>query len=434
MKLNIEKAILHALDPASGAPVLSEEPMALDEEVREFLEAHFLKCLESDEVQTARLREESGFGQRMRALGRAAGVPAAAWDAQASQARGGGAAPWAESGASDGAAPWAESEVSWVGAAPWEEVGGQDGDAAAPGDAGESAAPWEDSAAGDNGGHAGDRNGAGHGGFGPGSGPAGAFVDESRHLAEQIFQILSGNPEVPAGDLICMLCRTGSETGANAGKMYFAGLKMNYHDGFSHYYMNGSLTIVGQRALLPGTGRKLEEAFLVDLETLDVRILERKYLMMDESREAYLSARILGCTPEISEKSKLMAVKKAMQKANKEVLGDRKVVEQELMSRMHGYLAEEEAPVISEMCREVLRDYPQVTAMVEEQLAAENIDPEATVQVGEKTMKRFEKQSVKTPDGIEVKIPADLFADQRAMEFIQNPDGTISLLIKNVLL
>ncbi|MDD7602463.1 MAG: nucleoid-associated protein [Firmicutes bacterium] len=384
MKLNIERAILHALDPASGAPVLSAEPMVLDEEVREFLEAHFIKCLESDEVQTARLREESGFGQRMRVLGRAAGMPAAAGDA----------APWA-----DQAAPW-------------------DGDA---------------SAAGDNGGDAGDMTEA-FGSDPEGVGPVGAFVDESRHLAEQIFQILSGNPEVPAGDLICMLCRTGSETGANAGKTYFAGLKMNYHDGFSHYYLNGSLTIVGQRALLPGTGRKLEEAFLVDLETLEVRILEKKYLMMDESREAYLSARILGCVPEISEKSKLMAVKKAMQKANKEVLGDRKVVEQELMSRMHGYLAEEEAPVISEMCREVLRDYPQVTAMVEEQLAAENIDPEATVQVGEKTMKRFEKQSVKTPDGIEVKIPADLFADQRAMEFIQNPDGTISLLIKNVLL
>ena len=383
MKLNIERAILHALDPASGAPVLSEEPMALDEEVRDFLEAHFLKCLESDEVQMARLREESGFGQRMRVLGCAAGLPAP----------GGSAAPW---GADD-------------------------------------VAPWEDAAAGDNGGDAGDMTEA-FGSDPEGAGPVGAFVDESRHLAEQIFQILSGNPEVPAGDLICMLCRTGSETGANAGKTYFAGLKMNYHDGFSHYYLNGNLTIVGQRVLLPGTGRKLEEAFLVDLETLDVRILEKKYLMMDESREAYLSARILGCVPEISEKSKLMAVKKAMQKANKEVLGDRKVVEQELMSRMHGYLAEEEAPVISEMCREVLRDYPQVTAMVEEQLAAENIDPEATVQVGEKTMKRFEKQSVKTPDGIEVKIPADLFADQRAMEFIQNPDGTISLLIKNVLL
>jgi len=82
----------------------------------------------------------------------------------------------------------------------------------------------------------------------------------------------------------------------------------------------------------------------------------------------------------------------------------------------------------------VLRDYPQIAPMVEEQLVNENIDPEATVQVGAQTMKRFEKQSVKTPDGIEIKIPADLFADQRAMEFIQQPDGSISLLIKNILL
>lgn len=392
MKLEIEKAILHALDAASGAPVLSEEPMALDEEIRKFLEGHFMKCLESDEVQTALLREESGFGQRMRQLGLAAGLQPAGAAGSAGGVSGGG----------EYLPPWDMDETE--GAA-------------------ESAAGLADAAD-----TAGSASGGGAGDM------TEAFVAESRHLAEQIFQILSGNPQVPAGDLICMLCRTGSESGANAGRIYFAGLKMNYHDGFSHYYINGNLTIACQRALLPGTGRKLEEAFLVDLESLEVRILEKKYLMMDESREAYLSARILGCVPEVSERSKLMAVKKAVQKANKEVLGDRKVVEQELLSRMHGYLAEEEAPVISQMCQEVLRDYPQVTAMVEEQLAAENIDPEATVQVGEKTMKRFEKQSVKTPDGIEVKIPADLFADQRAMEFIQNPDGTISLLIKNVLM
>jgi len=343
MSINIEKAILHVLDPSAGTPVLSEEPMALDEDIREFLETHFEKTLESDEAQTGILRSDHGFGQRMADFFMAA------------------------SGAAMGTAGMDEGTFS------------------------------------------------------------AKFVEESRNLAEQIYQIVSGNEGVPAGDLICLLVQAG-------GRRYFAGLKMNYHDGFSHYYMNGNLTIVGQRVLLPGTGRKLEEAFIVDLESLEVRIIEKKYLMMDETREAYLSSRILGCMPEISERSKLMAVKKAMQKANKEVLGDKKVVEQEFMSRMHGYLAENEEPVISEMCREVLRDYPQIAPMVEEQLVNENIDPEATVQVGAQTMKRFEKQSVKTPDGIEIKIPADLFADQRAMEFIQQPDGSISLLIKNILL
>ncbi len=343
MSVVIEKAILHVLDPSSGMPVLSAEPMVMDEEILEFLETHFEKTLESDEVQTGMLRGDHGFGQRMQDLGMAAAGAAA------------------------------------------------------------STAGMSDSALQD------------------------LFVEESKSLAEQIYQIVSGNEAVPAGDLICILANV-------SGQPYFAALKMNYHDGYSHYYINGNLTIVGQRVLLPGVGRKLEEAFLVNLETLEVRIIEKKYLMMDETKEAYLSSRILGCMPEISERSKLMAVKKAMQKANKEVLGDKKVVEQEFMSRMHGYLQETEEPVISEMCKEVLRDYPQIAPMVEEQLVNENIDPEATVQVGTQTMKRFEKQSVKTPDGIEVKIPADLFADQRAMEFIQNPDGSISLLIKNILL
>ncbi|MBR5229293.1 MAG: nucleoid-associated protein [Oscillospiraceae bacterium] len=339
MSIRIERAILHALDPAAGMPVLSEEPMTIDEEVREFLETHFIKCLESDEAQKAALMEGADFRQRMEALGRAV-----------------------------------------------METGG----------------PAETE----------------------------AFVAESRHLAGQIFKVISENPDIPRGDFISMICRESS----SGGRTWFAGLKMNYHDGFAHYYMNGNLSIVGQRVLLPGVGRKIEEAFIVELGSLQIKVIEKKYLMMDETRQAYLSEKILGCVPEISERSKLMAVKKAVQKANKEVLGDRKVVEQELMSRMHGYLMSDDEPLVGEMCREVLRDYPQVRPMVEEELLSNRIDLDDTVQVQPKTVKRFEKQSVKTANGIEVKIPADLFSDQNAVEFIQNPDGTISLLVKNIVL
>lgn len=376
MSVEIERAVLHALDPASGMPVLSEEVMALDETAREFLEAHFETCLESDGAQLGQLREDSGFGQRMLALRDAFGIAGGAGGSFAGGMTGGSgydAVPWEEPGAAD-------------------VTGGTAGMSAAIGAAEEQ-----------------------------------IFVDESKFLAEQFYQIISGNPSIPAGDLICLMARDGM------GRVYFAGLKMNYHDGFSHYYMNGCLSIVSQRVMLPGTGRKLTEAFLVDLASLQVRIIEKTYQMMDESREAYLSSRILGCVPEISEKSKLMAVKKAVQKANKEVLGDQKIVEQELLSRMHGYLVEEEAPTVAQLCQEVFRDYPQIEPMVEERLASDNIDPESTVDVLPGTLKRFEKQSVKTPDGIEVKIPADLYQDRRAMEFIQNPDGTISLLIKNVM-
>jgi len=329
MDILIEKVVLHVLDPAAGAPVLSAEPMDLHSEIEEYLEAHFLKCLESDAAQECNINEVTEFHQRMEVL---------------------------------------------------------------------KANPLEE------------------------------FMDCSSWLAEKFYNVISGNSEIPSGDLICMLCRD------KGGRQYFAVMKMNFHDGYSHYYMNGTLSIVGQRVLLPGTGRKLEEAFIVNMETGDVRLIEKKYLMMDETKEAYISTRILGCTAEISEKDKLMAVKKAVQKANKEVLGNQKTVEQELMSRMHTCLTAEVSPTVEDICHEVLRDYPQIEETVAQHLAMDQIDMEATVQVSEATVKRFEKQSVKASGGIEVKIPADLYRDPNAVEFINNPDGTISLLVKNILI
>ena len=149
MSITIEKAILHALDPSSGTPVLSAETMAMDEGIGEFLETHFEKTLESDDVQTSVLREDHGFGQRMRDLAASLGVGVKGYDDAAS------------------------------GLAPWDEGYGADSGSVSS------------SAGGDT-----------------------VFVEESRHLAEQLYQIISGNEAVPAGDLICLVASTGSSSGS----------------------------------------------------------------------------------------------------------------------------------------------------------------------------------------------------------------------------
>ena len=50
----------------------------------------------------------------------------------------------------------------------------------------------------------------------------------------------------------------------------------------------------------------------------------------------------------------------------------------------------------------------------------------------EKTTKKFEKQFLKTDTGIEINIPMEQYRDINQVEFITNPDGTISVLIKNI--
>ena len=50
----------------------------------------------------------------------------------------------------------------------------------------------------------------------------------------------------------------------------------------------------------------------------------------------------------------------------------------------------------------------------------------------ERTTKKFEKQYLKTDTGIEINIPMEQYQDADQVEFITNPDGTISVLIKNI--
>ena len=48
------------------------------------------------------------------------------------------------------------------------------------------------------------------------------------------------------------------------------------------------------------------------------------------------------------------------------------------------------------------------------------------------TTKKFEKQFLKTDTGIEINIPMEQYQDINQVEFISNPDGTISVMIKNI--
>ncbi len=49
-------------------------------------------------------------------------------------------------------------------------------------------------------------------------------------------------------------------------------------------------------------------------------------------------------------------------------------------------------------------------------------------------IRRMESRSIHTANGIEVKIPTELLNSDNEVEFLHSDDGSISLLIKNVIL
>ena len=48
------------------------------------------------------------------------------------------------------------------------------------------------------------------------------------------------------------------------------------------------------------------------------------------------------------------------------------------------------------------------------------------------TVRKYQSQHLYTDTGIEIKIPMEQYKNPQRVEFITNPDGTISVLIKNI--
>jgi len=51
---------------------------------------------------------------------------------------------------------------------------------------------------------------------------------------------------------------------------------------------------------------------------------------------------------------------------------------------------------------------------------------------GKKPEKKLTVHKIKMDNGIQLDIPVDIYRDRNIIEFVNNPDGTISIIIKNI--
>ena len=144
------------------------------------------------------------------------------------------------------------------------------------------------------------------------------FVETSKQLAERLYDIMNANIDIPAADVAMTVfgCK---------GKYYLAFLKMNYKTSYTHQTREtdggNSNEIILQRALLPGQGQRLSEAFVLDLSDGSLILAEKKYEVNGE-KCFYFSELFLECRAPLSQKSKLDIVTRAVDQVAKKYYGD----------------------------------------------------------------------------------------------------------------
>ena len=259
------------------------------------------------------------------------------------------------------------------------------------------------------------------------------FIDLSCRIAGVLFDYMHAHTTIPGADLAVVdFTRDGAP--------WLGILKLNYKNGYTHYTETVQGTpvnsIIQQRACLPTQSGKVEEGALVNLQDLSMRLLEKKY-DIDGHKEFYLSSVVFQYTQAEPEKKKLQAIQEAAAQAVKDAYVDEPHADAQVAMLIATEAADNDNQIsVEQVRRQLAEEYPLAAVpfddYVEKSEVIEHVEQPVTVTPSR--IRRMESRSIHTASGIEVKIPTEILSSDSEVEFLHDADGSVSLLIKNVIL
>jgi hypothetical protein len=255
------------------------------------------------------------------------------------------------------------------------------------------------------------------------------FIDVTRTMANMLYEILTHYPSIPPADLVC--CQASID-----GKPYLILLKLNYKTGYIHFVQydgdTQTNTIVKQKTVLPGENQRVDEGVLVDLESFRIRLVEKEY-ELDGNKGFYLSQKFLACSDQLSTAQKAKIISKAVETVGKKFGAEAFDTVARLRKTVAEKMNDENSTVdIVDVAQEIFSGQPAAQQEYIEEVRKAGLK-ENEVQLSEKIAERkFSNHKIKTDTGIEILFPATYFNNNEMIEFINNPNGTISILIKNI--
>lgn len=259
------------------------------------------------------------------------------------------------------------------------------------------------------------------------------FIDLSCRIAGVLFDYMHAHTTIPGADLAVVdFTRDGAP--------WLGILKLNYKNGYTHYTetVEGAPvnSIIQQRACLPTQSGKVEEGALVNLTDYSMRLLEKKY-DIDGHKEFYLSSVVFQYTQAEPEKKKLQAIQEAAAQAVKDAYEDEPHADAQVAMLIANQAADNDNQVsVVQVRQQLAEEYPLAAVPFDDYVEKSEVLEEAAapVTVTPARIRRMESRSIRTANGIEVKIPTELLNSDSELEFLHDPDGSVSLLIKNVIL
>ena len=255
------------------------------------------------------------------------------------------------------------------------------------------------------------------------------FIEKTQQLAHKLYEIIAPAEDIPAADYVFA-------SGINdQGGNFFAILRLDYSSKYTHFldYEDDQVlnTVLQNHAILPNPSQKLSEAFIVDTSNGQYQLIERKYIV-EGKKTPYFSEQFLEITPPTSTQEQIKEIKKTVTHVAKKYDEENYLALATTQQAIFTQLEESDEIDAGIIFDTVFKDKPLAKEAAYQAIATEKIPEKIPVTNVPKYEKKYSKQKFKLDNGIEITIPSDIYENKEMVEFINNPDGSISVLIKNI--
>lgn len=253
------------------------------------------------------------------------------------------------------------------------------------------------------------------------------FIDFSNWAANILYERLSLAEENDSIDFLVVDYIYEDET-------YFGMFLMSNKSSYTHQVMNDDGVvhneIIKHYAILPSITQKITAFAIINADTKAIAFCDKKKSI--DGRDAMvIPETLLECTSTVSTNEAVKIVKQVTTEIAEEYGSNAAVA----VSKAKNYIVEN-SEVSESFCpfdlgEEVFSESPLMREAFEKKIEEKQVPK--TVKLEHKTaVKTSKSHKIKTDTGIEITFPVEYFENQQYIEFINNPDGTISIELKNI--
>lgn len=253
------------------------------------------------------------------------------------------------------------------------------------------------------------------------------FIDFSRYIVEVMYNTISKSDKMESTDLlVCDLILDDER--------FLALFKCNNRIGFIHQVIQTDEgiknDIINNFAIMPNLTQKIDEYAFISALSQTIKFVDKKS-SIDGEEAHIISDYILECSFTASPKTTMETVNFIAKKVA-ENHGRNSV---ETITKAKAFIAENTQ--VSEylepmnLGKQIFSDSPIMQEEYFNEIKSSGLAD--TIKIDRDfALKKTKSHKIKTDTGIEINIPVDYFQNKDYVEFINNPDGTLSINLKNI--